>query len=294
MPKTSNDVAKNSLTRCKPILGTFVEISLQGYCTDDELIQCSNMMFNEIERIHHLLGFHDEQSELSALNRALLTGSVKHYPISSDMKAVLVLSKQLYEDSGCLFDVSMAPHLVKANQLPNHLNLSLVEHQLYGHLGDLSIEEEAVSCNRIICIDFGGIAKGYAVDLALALLPAHIECTINAGGDMCFSHWHNKQVSIQYGKRTNAIKTVPMTNKAVATSGNYLQSDLPRIIHPLKGIRRQFSGSVSVFAENTMLADALTKVVVLCKPVKATQILKRYRATAIIINRFGFHKKLND
>ena len=48
----------NTLTRCKPLLGTFIDVQLSGNKADDELITVSNNVFSEIERIHHLMSFH--------------------------------------------------------------------------------------------------------------------------------------------------------------------------------------------------------------------------------------------
>ncbi|GAA6203461.1 hypothetical protein NBRC116600_02580 [Thalassotalea sp. SU-HH00458] len=47
-----------------------------------------------------------------------------------------------------------------------------------------------------------------------------------------------------------------------------------------------------MFGQNTMLADALTKIVVLMKPKLALVILQKLTAKAIMVNRFGFKRHL--
>ena len=75
-----------SIQRCKPILGTYVEVSLTGRVPESELIQISEDLFKELERIHNLMSFHDEGSELSLINQNAHQEKVL---ISADTYAVL-------------------------------------------------------------------------------------------------------------------------------------------------------------------------------------------------------------
>ncbi|WP_286261086.1 FAD:protein FMN transferase [Thalassotalea atypica] len=277
----------NSLTRCKPLLGTFVEVSIGCNCPDKLLVDYSQRAFNEISRIHGLLGFHDENSELSALNRFLLTANNTFMTISDDLVTVLDLAFSLSEKTNGRYDVAIAPYLVQANNLPNHLNLS---DKIHGNSADIQLCGNNIRSTKPACIDLGGIAKGYAVDCAIRALPNGLDVTINAGGDIYKRYWKEAKVAIKYAKKLSALKTVKMQNAAVATSGDYEANLHRHIVDPLDGTPVSICGSVSVFAHSAMIADALTKVVTLVAPKVSTTILNSYQAKAVKLNRLGYRK----
>lgn len=290
---------ENTFTRCRPLLGTFVEITLKGYDNKDRLIDLSTMLFDEIERIHSLLGFHNLDSELTHLNQRMLTTTLDNFPISVDMNNVLTLALSLHRESNGLFDVAIASHLIKQNLLPDH---SLNFPDQLGTSNNLSLNDQRLSTNAPLCIDLGGIAKGYAVDCAMNTLlrltfENSIKCTINAGGDLRSNDWENEVVHLKYAKRANALKKTKMTQTAVATSGTYLQSNhqdkTSAIVNPIQNKPHQFKGCVSVFSGSTMISDALTKAVILMPKKEIKILLRAYNAQAIITNRFGFSRTIN-
>ena len=168
-----------------------------------------------------------------------------------------------------------------------------------GSSNDVFLHENYITNSSPVCFDLGGIAKGYAVDCAIKKIPEYLDFTINAGGDMAMSNWKNHQVALKFGKKQHALKNVMMLDSSVASSANYYHGTRSHVINPLKidksnqGTAHRFNGCISVFACNTMLADALTKVVILLKPKKAEFILKYFNAKAIVISRFGFKRLLN-
>ncbi len=119
-------------------------------------------------------------------------------------------------------------------------------------------------------IGFGGIGKGYAADKAKKLLikkgvKAGI---INASGDM--NTWGRQpngkpwQVGITNPLNKNKVfALLPINNSAVVTSGNYEKFVIfkgkryTHIINPRTGYPSSGIVSVSVFAPNAELADAL-------------------------------------
>jgi thiamine biosynthesis lipoprotein ApbE len=94
------------------------------------------------------------------------------------------------------------------------------------------------------------------------------------------------------GKKTSAKKRVIMRDAALATSGNYHQGNQSAFINPITNQQHKFKGSISVFAPSVMIADALTKVVLLTPKHSIKSILKCFDAQAIKINRFGFSKNI--
>ncbi len=284
---------KNDLHKCKTLLGTFVEIELQGKATDEELIALSELLFDEIERVHHLMSFHDENSELSKLNQLALKNEAKQIELSADLYTVLSFASELNQLTHGLYDVTVAPSLIYSKQLPNHLviDVSHINHlAMLGKSSDFKCENGVFNADKPLCIDLGGIAKGYAVDCAMSKVPTHIYCCINAGGDLAMNDWQNKKMELRYAKRENAVKTVKMQNKALATTGNYYRKKQSAIIKPSTQKQVKFKGSMSVFSSKAMISDALTKAMILSSKKQKVMLAKHYNAQAIRISRLGFVK----
>lgn len=291
----------NKLERCKTLLGTFVEIELKGNVTDDQLVSLSEVVFNEIERIHNLFSFHSEESEISSLNRQALALANRSQGdnqsltvnVSEDLDKVLSLALELNKFTRGLYDISIAPSLILNDQLPNHLSLNLIDKKCtfkFGNSRHITCNKGVVTIEQPLCIDLGGIAKGYAVDCALSKVPEHVYCRINAGGDLAVNQWKNEAALLKYNKRSSATRRVKMQNRALATSGNYHRKNKSAFVNPLSGKHVRFKGSMSVFASQAMLSDALTKAMILSSRAQRRQMAKYYNAQAIRINRLGFVK----
>lgn len=124
--------------------------------------------------------------------------------------------------------------------------------------------------NKGMRIGFGGIGKGYAAEMAKKkLIEANVESGIvNASGDL--SAWGFQEngepwtIGIADPNQKNAIfSAFKITNRAVATSGNYEKFVIinnkkyshtidPKTGYPVSGIK-----SVTILAENAEIADAL-------------------------------------
>ena len=278
----------NNLNRCKPLLGTFVELSLAADVSDEKLLQLSDVAFSEIERVQSALSFHSQTSELTVFNRWALSGAQSEFSVSSDLRKVLALALQLNNETQGQYDVCVAPALIKAQYLPDHLPVP-TGHGCLGGSSSITLVEQDVCVSQPLCIDLGGIAKGYAVDCAFSKIPADVRVIINAGGDLRMRDWREQSIDIRFADSTWAMRNVVMQGAALATSANYYREAIvdPNTARPVKR-----KGSVSIFASSAMLADALTKVAWLL-PKKSTKlILKRFNASAITINRFGMIQAL--
>lgn len=287
----SSENKYNSLERCKPLLGTYVEVTLSGLVDDQSLIKASQNVFRAIERIHNMMNFHDIKSELSQLNRKMLISTNIEHEVSSELYTVIAMSVDLHQKSGGLFDPTsnQFKHLAFGELTLKQIGFLAVN---LGNLGDLSLSGSNVVNTKHLCINLSGIAKGYAVDYAINSLPKGIDYIINAGGDIAMSDWQNKAINVKYSKLPWAVKRHKMKNCAVATSGNYYHSNTGHIVNPVTKKNHAFKGSVTVFAPQVVLADALTKVVLLMKRSEAKLILKAFNAYAIRINRLGLAKQV--
>ena len=119
-------------------------------------------------------------------------------------------------------------------------------------------------------IGFGGIGKGYAAEMAKKKLIENnvLNGIVNASGDLtAWGFQENGEVwtigVADPNQRTSIFSTFKITNKAVATSGNYEKFITinnkryshtidPKTGYPISGIK-----SVTILAENAEIADAL-------------------------------------
>ena len=260
-------------------MGTFVEVSLAGDYSDDDLIELSQQAFAAIDAVDAAMSFHCPDSELSRLNKLAFQQSVE---VSQAMQHVLECALDLSARTQGVFDVSVAPQLVSRGLLPNH-NFSEVAN---GCWKDIELCDGRVRFHEPVLLDFGGIAKGYAVDRVFDLLEFNeLSVVVNAGGDMRMSHWQGEKVAVRHPANPGQLVELAMRRQSVATSGHYFlnsssdkitDESAPAIVARQTGleVRTQaqfetndelvaFDGSVSVFSDSCMLADALTKVAML-------------------------------
>ena len=59
----------NTIKRCQPLLGTFVEITLSGAAPEARLHQHAGKAFEMIRCVQRMMSFHDPDSDISRLNR---------------------------------------------------------------------------------------------------------------------------------------------------------------------------------------------------------------------------------
>ncbi len=250
-----------SKTRAQPWLGTIVEISVRG--PSDEV--CSDwitLAFSEIQKVHFLMSFHDKNSELTKLNQRAHLEAVS---CSQELCEVLRFAKHMYQRTGGAVDISVASSLVRNRFLPAH-----VSHENLGTPEDIVIEDSTVRFLKPLVLDLGGVAKGYAVDLAIEKLKS-LGCesaSVNAGGDLRV--FGDARQLIVRGARSEGrfYNMGSVQDIAVATSAGYFstQEGLVPYVDPQTGECLKQIPSVTVRAESCMMADALTKYVVLKNP----------------------------
>src|SRR5262245_16008048 len=100
--------------RCRPLLGTFVEIAASHASTADAH-RAVDAAFDEVALVQRHMSFHDPDSDVSRLNREALDGVVAVHPATF---AVLRLARLIAEGSHGCFDVTVAGELVRRGMLP--------------------------------------------------------------------------------------------------------------------------------------------------------------------------------
>jgi len=124
-----------------------------------------------------------------------------------------------------------------------------------------------------------GIAKGFAVDRAVAVLEEHgiAGGAVNAGGDLRLFGDAVEEVHVRPPAAPHTLLRIgPLRNVAVATSGSLTLVDPRR-----RAVRRRGRG-VTVSAEDCMTADALTKPCLL-EPARAHALAARFGARVLML-----------
>ncbi|WP_154224076.1 FAD:protein FMN transferase [Marinicella rhabdoformis] len=135
-------------------------------------------------------------------------------------------------------------------------------------------DNEISSGNPNVWFDLGGIAKGYAVDVAVEILQQHgiQHAIINAGGDLRALGQKGETpwtIAIQSPKNWQPLALIKVNeNEAIFTSGNYQRykafdgKRYAHIIDPLTYYPVSEIVSATVIAKDGMLADAAATALV--------------------------------
>jgi FAD:protein FMN transferase len=270
--QSSSPTAESTVRRCRPLLGTFVEIAVPR--TSATAIDAA---FAAIRHIHDRMSFHEETSDLASLRRAPVGAAVCVEP---ETVTVLTAAIELHRLSRGLFDVTIGRRLVAAGFLPRPPSVDL--RRMTGTTADLEIiDDRRVRCRKPMLIDLGGIAKGYAVDRATeVLLTLGVRHGIvNAGGDLRTFGPDTETIHLR-GADDSLDGVVALADSAMASSSNrHLRRVLRgREVSPhLDSCRRSVLApkAVTVVAPTCMMADAMTKIV-LADPGMGRQLLKLF------------------
>ena len=276
--------------RAKPLLGTFVEIALPAM-REDEFLRLTDLAFARVADVHSAMSFHEPRSDLMRL-AAISAGDVCR--VTADTWEVLRLALDMESVSDGIFNAAVAPALVARGLLPapvrapNPLATSLAEGiELHG--------DNHVRICQPVWIDLGGIAKGYAVDVAVAALQREgvTECVVNAGGDLRVIGDMPHPLAIRHpGSPAQSIHVATLDNLAAATSAGYFLErstidNTPQqaaIIGPAR--RDETFASATVIALDCATADALTKVLWLIGA-DAKSLLVAYNACGALVLQDG-------
>lgn len=231
------------MRRCRPFLGTFVEVD----CDRPEAVDAA---FEAVGRIHRLMSAHEPDSDLSRINRLAHLEPVE---VSAETIQVLERSLHWWRISGGLFDVAAAGRrALERGLIPRHPDQPAPEAT---DSSVLSLSGNFVRLSAPACLDLGGIAKGHAVDQAVAAMrdADAARGLVNAGGDLFGFGDEAWIVDVADPLTRRPALQVQVHNEALATSAL-----VDGLAAHLRGGTRW--SSVTVRAANACDADALTKI----------------------------------
>lgn len=231
------------------------------------------------------MSFHNARSELSRMNREAFQQNIQVHPL---LYALLQRAQKIFLASSGLFDCTVADVLVKWAILPPQ---SVIPEQAT-QADVLLLPNNTIRYTKPLLIDLGGIAKGFAVDLAIHTLRQHgiKYAVVNAGGDLRVLGNHVEPISVRSPHNFQQLISMGgLSAGAFATSAIYhsqrkfQQETVTALVNPRNRQAIITPHSFSVIAPTTWLADALTKVVSITTNTEHP-CLARFAATAFIID----------
>lgn len=283
-------------------LGAAAEILLYhpDQAEADRLIRLS---LAEVARLEQVFSLYRADSELSRLNReGNLIGP------SFDLVRVLAESQRFGAATGGAFDVTVQPlwilyaeHFRRPNADPSGPSTAAIAsaRALVGYR-DIVVEPERIAFKRRgMAVTLNGIAQGYITDRVSELLQAnglkHVLVDLDEiralGARANGTPW---PVGIEDPRQLGrAIKTVELSDRAMATSGGYgtqfdVAGNFNHIFDPATGRCAVRYLSVSVIAPLATTADALSTAFSTMPLERIRAALAGFDATrAIVVQRDG-------
>ena len=260
--------------RTLPVMGTFGELAV--VTRDEKYAQgAMDAAFQELARVESVLTWFRNDSEIGRANAQAFSGPQF---VSAETAGVLNGALHWAQGTDGVFDPCIGqavslwdfenrtrpPDVQKVDRFARRGLFKALE------VGTSQGKDVVVFHQEDMGIDLGGIGKGYGVDRAVAVLREWgiQNALVNVGGDLYAMGVSEDGDPWNVGVRSPddpraLVATLPMSDRAVATSGDYHQYFEhegrryhhlldPRTGAPAKGTMR----SVTVAAESCMTADA--------------------------------------
>lgn len=289
----------------RDIMGTNISVTL--WLDDDEKAeQAIAAAMAEMRRIDEHFSPYIETSELYRVNQLAPKASAKKpLSISAELAAIIEKSNHYSELSGGAFDITfaslgryydyrkkLAPSEQQREELLPAINYRFIH---------LDTKNNTVWFEHPkVYIDLGGIAKGYAVDKAMAIVESFgvKHASITAGGD-------SRVIGDKFGRpwligiknpRADAVAiTLPLEDVAVSTSGDYERffiddkgERVHHIINPRTGKSTNGVNSVTIIGPQGFDTDPLSTTVFVLGEEKGLALINSLPGfDAVIINSSG-------
>jgi len=275
------------LQETRLLMGTTVTIEADGL-PRDRLSAAAAAAFAEIARIEALMSPHVPGSDVARLSAA-----TREAVVSPETATVIAQGLEVAARSDGAFDLTLgrlkelwgieaeAPRIPTAAEIAAALEGTGPE--------ALSVTGPLVRKRTPqLAIDLGGIAKGYAVDRALAVLREQgvTSAAVNAGGDIALlgsKQGRPWRIGVQHPRHAGEVlATVVAVDRAVVTSGDYERyferggRRYHHLFDPQRGYPADLCQSVTVLAPEAMLADALATALFVLGPERGLALLHGY------------------
>ena len=261
------------------VFGTIVEIKLWGVSRDEASRAFAEIqqMFQAMHRDWHAW----EPGRLADINRAFAEG--RSATADADIVAMIRRSQTLETATDGRFNPAIGA-LIELwgfhtsdfpieGPAPSQADIDAILGR-HPSSRDIRIDGLEVSTdNPAVQLDFGGIAKGYAVDLTIARLRAMgiDNAIVNAGGDLRAMGTHGDRpwrVAVRKPGGGTVGSVQVHGDEAIFTSGNYERfrqdqtSRYPHILDPATGWPARDVASATLISDEGIVADAAATALV--------------------------------
>ncbi|UCE78095.1 MAG: FAD:protein FMN transferase [Nitrospiraceae bacterium] len=261
--------------------------------------------FAAIESFGNRINFYSDKSELAMINRSAGTEGVS---VSTETLDIIDKAVFVADASSGAFDPTIGPLMqlwnfhnpVKPRPEDIKSRLPLVN---YRHVSIDKDRDVVMLKEKNMLLDLGGIAKGYATDIAVDVLKKNgissglvaIAGDIRAFGSKPGGKPWN--IGIRNPRQKNRsdeiIAKMQLTDKAISTSGDYerffIQDGVRyhHLLNPGTGFPATTCRSVSIIADKGVFADAFSTAVFVLGPEKGMDLIKKMNMEAVIIDNNG-------
>ena len=283
-------------------MGTVCSFSIYG--SEELLTRSFNAGKSEFDRVNAACSLYNPESELSRLNAV---ASEREFICSEAMWFLIKRAQQAYIDSDGEFDITVKPLMVlwgfyrkQGKTAPDEQEIAEVKKRV--GFDKLILDDSKRSIRFSVpgmALDLGGIAKGYAADLAVTAIigTGGRAGVVDVGGNLRFLPSPppgRKSYSVAIRNPRNSEQVLPekldiRPGWAVATSGDYERGivldgvQYGHIISPKTGKLRLYSpSSVTVIAKTAMDADVFSTSCYLGGKPLAEKLQKRYPGVKVI------------
>lgn len=296
--KKGNDAPSSETVAWQwPVMGTVASLTVRGGQPDDALV----LTKAAIEEVNVHLSVFNPASDVGQMNAA--AGTDAAFNMEPHTRRVLDASDQYYRDSNGAFNPLVGPLMEAwgfsrggegaAVGFPSTNDIATAL-----RLCDLSrLERRDDGMVRLMDakmrLDFGAIAKGYAVDVAFERLLAagYTNILVNLGGNMRASGMPSParkawRIAVRDPRKMltdQPLGTVLLSDgRAIATSGGYEQyfewegKRYSHIMDPRTGIPVSEVLQVTIVAPTAMAADALSTTCFVLGAEAGMDLLTRY------------------
>jgi len=288
----------DAYVRTTTTMGTVVTAHVVGQSRDGADRESSAMRaLDWFERVERTCSRFDPESELNRLTQR----PGEAIRVSDILFETIRFAVAVAEESGGAFDPTVGHALAVAGFNREHRSGHVTAPARVDDSADyrdihFDEHEKTIMLDRTMSLDLGGVAKGFAVDLAARELrtSGYQNFVIDAGGDLHVAGRNANDEPWSIGIRhprveQQIIETLRLSDAGVCTSGDYERtvSNAPtslshHIVDPRTKRSASDAASVTVVAPGTMIADALSTAAFVLGPVDGIALLRRQKVEGII------------
>jgi thiamine biosynthesis lipoprotein len=284
----------NLYTEKQEMMGTFVAITV---VTDEanrpKAQDAVNKAFAYFRHLEDLVSFHRDDTEVARINREAFDHPV---PVSDETYDLIKIAVECSRETEGAFDITVGPLVTlwakagEANKLPTDEEIKDALGKV-GAVDKIKLDDEKKTVQFAVkgmSIDLGGIAKGYAVDKAIAILRAGgIENAIVQAGGQVHAIGRNPdgrkwRVGVRnFFRKEGSFETIELEDMDVATSGDYERFVIingraySHIIDPRTGRPVEGASSVSIIAKDGTTADGWSTAASVLGVQKAMELFQK-------------------